>query len=122
MEVIHYEAWDTWRDNNQDGYGKAIMDYAERWADLMEAQLALGIKLENCAKQTSYDADTDGITGFMYGAAVSVLAQCWKYGEQLRRWHNLDIQIHNEGELANEKGTVLNPALMTIEIPEEIGE
>ena len=35
-------------------------------------------------------------------------------GEDLRRWHNLDTQIRNEGEIANEKGGVLNPAIMSI--------
>jgi hypothetical protein len=50
----------------------------------------------------------------MYGAAVSVLSSCWEHGEELRRWHNLDVQIHDEGEKANETGAVLNPAIMCI--------
>jgi hypothetical protein len=36
-------------------------------------------------------------------------------GEELRRWHNKDVQIGDEGEKANETpGAVLNPALLTI--------
>ena len=66
------------------------------------------------AKQTSHDADLEGITGFMYGCAVSILSKCWKHGEDLRRWHNLDTQIGNEGEKANESGGVLNPALLSV--------
>ncbi len=52
--------------------------------------------------------------GFMYGTAVSILSQTWKHGEQLRRWHNKETQIGNEGDIANEKGGTLNPALLTI--------
>ena len=50
----------------------------------------------------------------MYGCAVSMLAYYWKYGEQLRCWHNLKTQIENEGERANKSGGVLNPALYTV--------
>jgi hypothetical protein len=74
-----------------------------------------GSSLEQIAEQASHDADVAGITGFMYGAAVAVLADCWEHGEELRRWHNLDSQIGNEGEKANESGSVLNPALLNID-------
>ena len=72
-----------------------------------------GQKLEDIAKKASHEADTDGLTGFMYGCAVNVLAGVWKHGEALRKGHNLDTQISNEGEKANESGGVLNPAVLT---------
>ena len=50
----------------------------------------------------------------MYGCAVSILFQVWEYGDELRRWHNLDIQIGDEGDKANKTGKVLNPALLNI--------
>ena len=106
--------WQTGLANNTDPYGRRCFTYAEEWANLMEARMADGESIEDCAKETSHEADTDGITGFMYGAAVSILAGCWEHGEELRRWHNLDTQIRDEGEKANEKGTTLNPALLTI--------
>jgi hypothetical protein len=46
--------------------------------------------------------------------AVLILSLCWKYGEKLRRWHNLDTQIGNEGEKANKSGGVLNPAMLSV--------
>ena len=101
--------------NNDDPYSKAAVDYAEQWASLMESAIAEGKVIEDVAKQLSHDADTDGITGFMYGCAVEGLAHFWEHGEQLRRWHNLDTQIQHEGEKANESGGVLNPALLNIE-------
>lgn len=100
--------------NNLDPYGAEVYKYAERWAELMEAQINAGNSLVDIAKETSCEADTSGITGFMYGAAVGVLSYFWIYGEELRRWYNLSIQIGNEGEKANESGGVLNPALLAI--------
>jgi hypothetical protein len=114
MKIRDQVVWDRWVTNNKDGYGQAIIHYAERWADLMEAQIDNGLKLENIAKDTSHEADIEGITGYMYGAAVAVLSSCWKYGEILRQWHNLETQIGNEGVEANKSGKVLNPALLSI--------
>ncbi|MFA7101421.1 MAG: hypothetical protein WC196_06835 [Bacilli bacterium] len=114
MEIKDVVAWDKYVKANTDEYGKAILDYAERWANLLESSLKKGEKLEDIADKLSHKADTDGITGFMYGAAVQVLAHCWKYGEELRVWHNLKTQIGNEGEKANKTGGVLNPALLSV--------
>ena len=114
MRLKDAEDWLKCRKANQDPYGKCAVDYVERWADLMEAQLATGVTVATCAKATSHEADTEGITGFMYGCAVSILSQVWEHGEDLRRWHNLDAQIGDEGERANESGGVLNPALLSI--------
>lgn len=107
--------WDEFRTkNSEDPYGFACVRYAARWAHLMEARIADGAcDIASFAKETSHEADDDGITGFMYGAAVAMLTKCWIHGEALRRWHNLDVQIHDEGEKANASGGVLNPALLT---------
>lgn len=114
MKISDESIWNDWKKDNQEPYGKAIIDYAERWANLMEKEMYNGVPLEDIAEKTSHDADAEGITGFMYGASVLVLASCWEHGEQLRRWHNLATQIHHEGEKANETGAVLNPALLNI--------
>jgi hypothetical protein len=106
--------YQDWKAKNVDPYGARIFSYGEDWANLMEAHMAEGISLEKCAEQDSRAADTDGITGFMYGASVSILAQSWIHGEQLRRWHNLKTQLGTEGEKANEEGGTLNPTLLNI--------
>ena len=106
--------------NSTDDYSKGVIDYTEAWAKLMEEKLAQGETIEGCADKTSHDADTEGITGFMYGCAVSLLASAWEHGEALRRWHNLATQIGREGERANAKpGRVLNPALLNLGGPDE---
>lgn len=67
---------------NNDPYGRACFTYAERWAEMMEEKIKasedneMKVIVDN-AKQLSYEADKEGITGFMYGAAVSILSQCW---------------------------------------------
>ena len=62
--------------------------------------------IEKNADRLSHEADIEGITGFMYGCAVSILAQCWKYGEELRKWNNREYYYDGNG--------VVNPAIMTI--------
>ncbi len=108
------EKYAEWYAKNDDPYGRRCFTYAEEWAALMEAEMAAGKELKDIAQATGRSADTDGITGFMYGMAVQILSVSWEHGEELRRWHNIDTQIGDEGERANEKGSVLNPAIMTI--------
>ena len=97
---------------NQDSYGRAIYSYLEKWANLMEAKIdeykdkTPKEVIEEFADALSYEADTEGITGFMYGAAVSLLSQAWEYGEDLRVWHNKQYKYEGEG--------TVNPAVLTI--------
>lgn len=114
IELADKVAWQKFKDVNRDTYGGAVVIYAERWARLMKVEMTEGHTLEEVAESASYEADLEGITGFMYGVAVSTLAQTWKHGEKLRRWHNLKTQFGDEGERANESGGVLNPALLSL--------
>lgn len=114
MKIADQASWDEGIKNNTDPYGARCYSYAKDWAELMEAEIEKGKTVADVAKATSRKADTDGITGFMYGCAVEILSRVWDYGEGLRKWHNIDAQIGNEGEKANESGGVLNPALLVI--------
>jgi len=119
MKIIDKDKYQDWKDRNTDPYGNACFEYAEKWAELMEERIADGEKIVNIANETSKIADEEfGVTGFMYGMAVSILAYCWEHGETLRQWHNLDVQIGNEGEEANKGEGILNPALLNISIKE----
>lgn len=114
FEVVDGSGWDKDVSANSDGYGACGIRFAARWAWNMEHALMLGETVSGCADRCSRDADIEGITGFMYGCAVSVLARVWVHGEELRRWHNVDTQMQDEGKKANETGAVLNPALLSI--------
>ena len=96
--------------NNLDFYGHGVYTFAERWAELMEKDIeATGDPVKSITKNAegfAKEADTEGITGFMYGCAVSILAECWEYGEILRKWHNHEYHYDGDG--------VVNPAILTI--------
>lgn len=96
--------------NATDEYSRGVVVYGELWAQFMQMEIAAGKTLEECADETSHKADTEGITGFMYGAAVNALSKFWKHGEALRVWHNK--QYNHEG------AGVVNPAIITIKTEE----
>lgn len=102
------EALQSFEDANKDGYGFGIMTYAKLWGRLMQYEIDKGAKLIDIATSTSHDADIEGITGFMYGAAVKVLSECWFYGEDLRKWHNKEYGHLGEG--------VVNPAVLSVSV------
>lgn len=121
---VTQEEYDDWKDKQKghddpmaDAYGLACFSYAERWADLMEGEMEANPDADfaEMAKRTSHEADVEGITGFMYGMAVSILAKCWAEGELLRRWHNGEYGVKPE----DDKGGVVNPAILTIRTPED---
>lgn len=80
--------WNEVCNNNTDSYGNAVIKYAETWARLLEVRIANGENLQEIADECSHIADIDGITGFMYGCAVSILSSVWIYGEELKEWNN----------------------------------
>jgi hypothetical protein len=114
MTLANAELWEKSKAANTDPYGGGVITYAERWARMMEARMWRGETLEAVAEECSHLADEEGITGFMYGAAVSTLAAVWVNGEALRLWHNTGSQIAGEGDKANESGGVLNPAVLCV--------
>ena len=115
MKLSNQAIWDEFVRVNTDDYSAAIVQFARAWAELMEKRIEHTDTVASCFKQTAHEADTVGLSGFMYSCAVGVLAQCWIYGEELRRAHNRDTQIGTEGDRANETGGVLNTALLNIQ-------
>lgn len=107
MICIDQAGWDEGWNNNKDPYGRRCFTYARDWADLMEAEIQQGKKLEDVAEETSKRADYDGITGFMYGMAVAILCDTWVHGQQLRVWHNAKWGNPDAKE-------VINPALVEV--------
>jgi hypothetical protein len=106
VEFSNIEDWELGKSKNTDGYGACIYEYVEGWAKLMQVEMSKGKLLKDVAEKTSFEMGFLGITGFMYGASVQVLSQCWKYGEELRKWHNKEYNHEGEG--------VVNPAILTV--------
>lgn len=92
---------------SQDPYGKCVVDYARRWAKYMQVLIAEGKTVDEIAKEASTDCDFEAISGFMYGCAVTALVRCWKYGSELKKWHNNYYGYEGDG--------VAIPAVLTIE-------
>ena len=105
IELNNAKGWKQSLEANTDSYGKCAMDYAEGWAKLMQLEFSNGKTLQQCAEETSHELGFYGITGFMYGCAVSILSKCWIHGEELRRWHNKEYNHEGEG--------VVNPAILS---------
>ena len=77
--------------------------------------MPVGEFVDSMAERAEHKSCKKGYTGFMNGAAASIIASAWARGEEFRKWYNLKTQFGTEGEDANEKeGAILNPALMSI--------
>lgn len=97
--------------NSEDDYSRACVTFGERWALLMQAKIEEGSSLEEVAEEMSRTADSEGITGFMYGCAVQALAHFWVHGDDLKVWHNAQYGVTDP----DAKGTV-NPAIINVGI------
>ncbi len=87
MTVRNEELWRKAVASQKDGYGDRINEYAECWARLMEGRMRNGSSLEDCAEEAGRIADNDGISGFMFGAALVTLRDVWVHGEELAAFY-----------------------------------
>ena len=94
------------RTNRNDFYSAGVLRYMNRWASMMESEISDGATVAEAAERTNHTADTEGITGFMYGCAVRGLCNYWQHGEELRVWHNQQYGYSGDG--------LINPAIIHI--------
>lgn len=79
------EVLQSWFDRNQDDYGRRCITYAQDWAKLIQVKIREGVPLtKELVNELSHQADTDGITGFMYGASKNVLRTTWKHWNRIK--------------------------------------
>ena len=94
--------------NLTDDYSKCIIDYAVLMTQFMEFLH----KYHNRSVEQSFDIASHysdkiyGVTGYMHGAAVNIISNIWKYGEEVRKYHNKTFGYDGDG--------VVNPAILTI--------
>ena len=89
MKIKDENVYLPWKEKNQDDWlGILVFNYAEAWANLMEARLDQGCKLEDIAEETSNVASDSigGISNFQFSASEAILYHCWIHGEDLREW------------------------------------
>ena len=85
MRVKDIEKYRYWKEKNKDEYSKEVFDYAERWAELMEKEIAKGKEIKDIYDSCSEEANLTGITGAMNFSAAAVLIKCWVHGEELEK-------------------------------------
>ncbi|MHC4620377.1 MAG: hypothetical protein ACYTEQ_21720 [Planctomycetota bacterium] len=117
MAITKTEDWEKCVEINKDPYGKACVDVARRVMELLDAEPG-EFDPHKLICRADDDIDAGGLTGFMAGCVAQMVSACHSRGEDFRRKWNLDSQIHDEGEKANESGGILNPAVLTVETPE----
>lgn len=111
--------WKEYVKLNKDPYGKCCVDVAREVMRLMDKASDNPIDANKLVSAADENLKA-GITGYMAGAVASMVSVCHERGEMFRRSWNLKCQIGDEGERANEGGSgVLNPALLTINIPDK---
>lgn len=107
MRIRNIDGYERWKANNTDRYGRGVFMYVESWANMMEKEILDGASVEDIADRLSGVANTDGITGFMYVASISILSSHWEYGEDLRKWHNSKFIYEGEG--------IANPTVLELD-------
>lgn len=117
FQCVNIPGWERTCQLNTDPYGKACLIFANEWAYNMEqiilANSHLGFnaltpeQIDECGNKA--DDIAGGITGFMYGAAICQLKNCWRFGKELNSWHNKQYGKEDA------EGTV-NPAVVTISV------
>ena len=99
--------WEKCKRANTEDYGKAIISYATLWIQYMEyLTKRYGMSISKIWNECSNLADIEGVTGFMYGAAASMISRVWKHGEEFRKLYNSKWGYYGEG--------TVNPAVLTI--------
>lgn len=116
FECSNTTEWEKAVELNKEPYGRACIVFAHQWAVYMEEFMNQNNQkdftglTEEQIEDASRRADSlaGGITGFMYGAAVAVLFDTWKYGHELNLWHNTK---YGHPEMTD---STINPALMVV--------
>lgn len=112
IEFTSEESEQLWKEfvvNNSDFYGLGVINYASRLAKYVQYLMKNhNAEFSSVIYNASNLCDIEGITGFMYGYAINILSQCWKYGDDLRKWHNKQYNHDGDG--------VVNPAILTVEL------
>ena len=100
--------WETYkRVNSGESYGRGIIRYATTWVQYMEyLTKKYGMKMSEIWDRCSDLANVDGVTGFMYGAAASIISQVWQFGEEFRKCYNSKWNYSGAG--------TVNPAMLAV--------
>lgn len=95
------------RVNSKENYDRAIIRYIILWVQYMEyLNQKYGMKISDIWDNCSNLADIEGVTGFMYGAAASIISRVWQHGEEFRKCYNAKWNYYGD--------ETVNPAVLTL--------
>lgn len=113
MPIKDEKLWKSWEDSNKDPYGNACIQVAHRVMEILDTEPG-PFDANKLILRADKEMKVGGITGFMAGAAASMISQCHSRGEEFRASWNHETQIGNEGDKATKRKQTLNPALLRI--------
>ena len=86
--------WEELVNKNSKNSCMNMVKFARRWAKFMQYLMNEQGKTFSKAAECALTACApEGISGLVYGASVVALSKSWKYGEELRRWHNNQVKL-----------------------------
>ena len=89
MKIIKGKEKDYAKWMSLKGKEKAYVDYAKRWAELMEIEIEKGTNLEFVAGYLRHKANNKKIIIFIAEKyIVSTLSKIWIHGEELKKWYD----------------------------------
>lgn len=121
--------------NTGDDYSNAVVEYGTRWAEMLEKAIldkwpdfnweddwriknyiSNPVRFAELFQPNSlgHEADTEGVTGFMYGAAAWAIGEYWIFGKHFRLWFNIYEGGIEQGIKVTEKNDSINPAVLVI--------
>lgn len=101
------ENFEAGRVGDLDPLARRICYYTNRWACLMEDEVAKGRSIADSAKETRDVADPGGetsVTVFMHDQAIHMLSSVWVYGAELGKWWNRAVLGEKKGDQITKKG------------------
>jgi len=113
MPIIKQKDWKKCQDNNKDSYGNCCVQVAKKVMEILDSEQE-PVTPENVHSlfcRADEEIKAGGITGFMAGAAASMVSHCHSRGEEFRKAWNGDV-----GKITGQEDSkgVLNPALLNI--------
>jgi hypothetical protein len=85
IELANEKYWQELLKRKRGFLGKWTMEYAEYLARLVQWHMAQGNSFNQAMNKVALSAMSDDVPVSLYGRAISVLIDCWKYGPEIQR-------------------------------------
>lgn len=86
FSITNPERWGQYIKANRSD--TCALEFAARWANLMENAMSKGAKLRDVADSTSQEAAYEGMSGKVGEFATTALTEVWEHGNELKAMRN----------------------------------